>query len=307
MDIKQKVALFAAASALVLAAGKVTIGLFSGSMTVVSSGLDSLLDVFVSVMNFYAIGKASEPADDEHRYGHGKAEDLAGALQSVVIVLSGLFIIGKALQTFLQKGTISYSFFDFFAMCLSLVFSLVISTILLRTGKRTGSAALKADALHYRSDLYTNSGAIAAIALARYTGITLFDLVFAVVAGIIIIVSAANIFRESLSGIMDSRLSDEIERQIRDIISGMSFPMAGFHKLRTRHAGNNKYIDFHLLACRKLHVDEAHALAHKIEDQIKTTIPLSDVIVHVEPCKKSCDLTEITCVLRKKSKGGLNV
>lgn len=306
MDIKQKVALFAAASALVLAAGKVTIGLFSGSMTVVSSGLDSLLDVFVSAMNFYAIGKASEPADDEHRYGHGKAEDLAGALQSVVIVLSGLFIIGKALQTFLQKGTISYSFFDFFAMCLSLVFSLVISTILLRTGKRTGSAALKADALHYRSDLYTNSGAIAAIALARYTGITLFDLVFAVVAGIIIIVSAANIFRESLSGIMDSRLSDEIERQIRDIINGMSFPMAGFHKLRTRHAGNNKYIDFHLLACRKLHIDEAHALAHKIEDQIKTTIPLSDVIVHVEPCKERCDLTEITCVLRR-NKGGLNV
>ncbi len=300
MDIKQKVALFAAASALVLAAGKVTIGLFSGSMTVVSSGLDSLLDVFMSAMNFYAIGKASEPADDEHRYGHGKAEDLAGVFQSLVIVLSGLFIIGKALQTFLQKGTISYSFFDFFAMCLSLVFSLVISTILLRTGKRTGSAALKADALHYRSDLYSNSGAIAAIALARYTGIILFDLVFAVVAGIIIIVSAVNIFRESISGIMDSRLSDEIERQIKDIINGMSFPMAGFHKLRTRHAGSNKYIDFHLLACRKLHIDEAHALADRIENQIKATIPLSDVIVHVEPCKESCDLTEITCVLRKR-------
>jgi divalent metal cation (Fe/Co/Zn/Cd) transporter len=191
----------------------------------------------MSAMNFYAIGKASEPADDEHRYGHGKAEDLAGVFQSVVIVLSGSFIIGKALQTFLQKGTISYSFFDFFAMCVSLVFSFVISTILLRTGKRTGSAALKADAL---------------------------------------------------------------QRQIKDIINGMSFPMAGFHKLRTRHAGSNKYIDFHLLACRKLHIDEAHALAHRIEDQIKTTIPLSDVIVHVEPCKESCDLTEITCVLRKK-------
>lgn len=300
MDVKQKVALLAAASALVLAAGKCTIGLFSGSMTVVSSGLDSLLDVFMSAMNFYAIGKASKPADDEHRYGHGKAEDLAGVFQSLVIVLSGTFIIGKAVHTFLHKGTISYSFFDFFAMCLSLVFSLVISTTLQRVGNRTGSNALKADALHYRSDLYSNSGAIIAIVLTYYTSITLFDLVFAAAVGLIIIFSAVKIFRSSVSGIMDSRLSDEIERQIREIINGMSFPMAGFHKLRTRHAGSNKYIDFHLLACRKLHIDEAHALAHSIEDRIKLNIPLADVIVHVEPCRENCDLTEITCVFKKR-------
>jgi len=300
MDVKQKVALLAAASALVLAAGKFTIGLFSGSMTVVSSGLDSLLDVFMSAMNFYAIKKASEPADDEHRYGHGKAEDLAGAFQSVVIVLSGGFIIFKASQTFIEKGTISYSFLDLLAMCLSLVFSFAISTTLLRVGSRTDSQALKADALHYRSDLYSNSGAIIAIILTYYTGIILFDLAFAVVVGLIIIISAVRIFRSSLSGIMDSRLDDEVERQIRDTISGMSFPMAGFHKLRTRHSGSNKYIDFHLLACRKLHIDEAHDLAHGIEDRIKAKIPSSDVIVHVEPCNEECDLTEITCVFKKK-------
>lgn len=300
MDIKQKVALLAAASALVLAAGKFTIGLFSGSMTVVSSGLDSLLDVFMSGMNFYAVRKASQPADDEHRYGHGKAEDLAGTLQSVVIVLSGGFIIFKAAQTFLEKGVISYSFLDLLVMCLSLVFSFVISTVLVTVGNRTGSNALKADALHYRSDLYSNSGAIIAIILTYYTGIVLFDLAFAVVVGLIIIASAIKIFRSSISGIMDSRLDDEVERQIRDTINGMSFPMAGFHKLRTRHSGTAKYIDFHLLACRKLHIDEAHTLAHGIESRIKARIPFSDVIVHVEPCKEECDLTEITCVLRKR-------
>ncbi len=300
MDVKQRVALLAAASALVLAAGKFTIGLFSGSMTVVSSGLDSLLDVFMSVMNFYAVRKASEPADDEHRYGHGKAEDLAGVFQSVVIVLSGGFIVFKAVQTFIGKGTISYSFFDLLAMCLSLVFSFVISTALLRVGNRTDSNALKADALHYRSDLYSNSGAIIAIILTYYTGITFFDLAFAVVIGLIIIYSAIRIFRGSMSGVMDSRLDDEVERQIRDMINGMPFPMAGFHKLRTRHSGSSKYIDFHLLACRKLHVDEAHDLAQGIEDRIKMKIPHADVIVHVEPCKEQCDLTEITCVFKKK-------
>jgi len=300
MDMKQKVALVAAASALVLAAGKFIVGLLSGSMTVVSSGLDSLLDVFMSAMNFYAVRKASEPADDEHRYGHGKAEDLAGTFQSMIIVLSGGFIIFKASQTFIEKGTISYSFLDLFAMCLSLVFSFVISTTLLRVGNRTGSNALKADALHYRSDLYSNSGAIIAIILTHYTGFVVFDLAFAVVVGLIIIFSAIKIFRTSISGIMDSRLDDEVEREIRDMINAMSFPMAGFHKLRTRHSGSNKYIDFHLLACRKLHIDEAHALAHGIENRIKVKIPFSDVIVHVEPCNEECDLTEITCVFKKR-------
>ncbi|HOW54508.1 MAG TPA: cation diffusion facilitator family transporter [Syntrophorhabdaceae bacterium] len=300
MDVKQKASLFAAVMALVLALSKFTVGLFSGSMAVVSSGLDSLLDVFMSAMNFYAIKKASEPADDEHRYGHGKAEDLAGALQSLVIVFSGSIIIFRASQVFIQKKVISYSYLDLIVMCLSLAFSFIIAAVLKRIGNRTGSNALKADALHYTSDLYSNTGAIIAIMLTYYTGITAFDLVFAVIIGLIIIFSAINIFRSSISGIMDTRLSDEIERDIREIINGMSFPSAGFHKLRTRHSGNRKYIDFHLLACRKLHVDEAHTLSHRIEGEIKKRVTLVDVIVHVEPCENECDLTEITCVLKKR-------
>jgi ferrous-iron efflux pump FieF len=300
IEIKQRVALFAAAAALVLAAGKIATGLFSGSMAVFSSGVDSVLDVFMSAMNFYAIKKASEPADELHQYGHGKAEDIAGTFQALVIVLSGFYIIVKSVHSYIDKQLISYSFLDFVIMCVSLVFSFVISTTLLTTGNRTGSNALKADALHYRSDLYSNSGAIAAIILTRYTGLTVFDLVFAVIAGIIILISAFQIFRRSFSGIMDARLSDEIERRIQEIINGMSFPLAGFHKLRTRQSGSYKYVDFHLLACRRLNIDEAHALAHSIEGRIRTSIEAVDVIVHVEPCKEKCDLTEITCVLKKR-------
>ena len=300
IEIKQKVALIAAVSALMLAAGKIATGLFSGSMAVLSSGVDSLLDVFMSAMNFYAIKKASEPADELHRYGHGKAEDIAGTFQSVVIVLSGFYIIVKSVHAYVDKQPISYTFLDLSVMCLSLAFSFAISTVLVTVGNRKNSNALKADALHYRSDLYSNSGAILAILLTRYTGITAFDLVFAVIAGIIILVSAFQIFRKSFSGIMDTRLSDEVEYQIREIISGMAFPFAGFHKLRTRQSGSSKYIDFHLLACRKLSIDEAHALADRIENRIRITIEDADVIVHVEPCQEGCDLTEITCVFKKK-------
>lgn len=299
LETKQKAALVAATSALILASGKFAIGLFSGSMAVLSSGVDSLLDVFMSAMNFYAIRKASKPADEVHRYGHGKVEDIAGTLQSLVIVFSGLYIIFKSMHTYFHRTPISYSFYDFLVMAISLAFSFTISTMLLKTGKRTDSNALKADALHYRSDLYSNSGALIAIFLTYITAMTLFDLIFAVIAGLIILSSAIQIFRKSISGIMDSRLSDDIENQIRDIIRDMSFPIAGFHKLRTRKSGSSKYIDFHLLACRKVTIDEAHSLADRIESRIKMTIAEADVIVHVEPCKEKCDLTEITCVLRK--------
>lgn len=302
MDIKQKVFIVAVLSALSLAAGKFTAGYLSGSMAVVSSGLDSLIDAFMSAMNLIAVRKASEPADDRHQYGHGKAEDLAGTFQSIIVLLTGSFIVFKAVQIYIRQEVITYSLFDLLVMTVSLAFSFVISTILLRTGERTGSNALKADALHYRSDLYSNSGVIAAMALTYLTGITLFDLLFAAAAGFIIILSAVKILRASISGIMDARLSGDIERQIREIIQNIPFPAAGFHKLRTRHSGNSKYIDFHLLACRKLRVDEAHALAHIIEDRIKEKIPSSDIIVHVEPCENDCDLTEITCVLTKKKR-----
>jgi ferrous-iron efflux pump FieF len=301
-EVKQKIALIAAASALILASGKFAIGFFSGSLAVVSSGVDSLLDVFMSAMNFYAIRKASEPADEIHRYGHGKVEDIAGAIQSLVIVFSGLYIVFKSMQTYIHKGIISYSFYDFLVMGISLIFSFTISTVLQRIGKRTESNALIADALHYRSDLYSNSGALIAIILTYFTSIILFDLIFAVLAGLVILSSAIQIFRKSFSGIMDSRLPDNVEDQIRDIINDMSFPIAGFHKLRTRKSGSTKYIDFHLLACRKVTIDEAHSLADRIESRIKMTIADADVIVHVEPCKEKCDLTEITCILKDTRK-----
>lgn len=152
MDVKQKASALAVASALVLSAAKFSVGMTSGSMAVVSSGLDSLLDVFMSAMNFFAIRKAAQPADDSHPYGHGKAESIAASLQAVVIISTGAFIIFEAAHRLLDKQAILYTNLDLGVMCLSLAFSFFISTTLRRVGKRTESSALMADALHYMSD-----------------------------------------------------------------------------------------------------------------------------------------------------------
>lgn len=298
MDVKQKASLFAVLSALVLASSKFGVGLISGSLAIVSSSLDSLLDVFMSGMNFFAIRKAGQPADDSHQYGHGKAEDLAAIAQSVVIVFSGAFIIYKAAESYVHSIAISYSSYDFLVMIVSLALSLAIVILLRRIGKQTESNALLADAIHYTSDIFSNSGAILAIALTYYTGRTFYDLVFAVITGCIIIVSAIKIARRGISGIMDSSISERMTREIKDIIQGMPFPAAGFHKLRTRYSGSTKYIDFHMLFCRKLHIDEAHELANTLEREISKEVKHVDVVIHIEPCDNNCDLTEATCTIR---------
>ena len=298
MDVKQRASLFAAVSALILALCKFAVGLASGSLAIISSSLDSLLDMFMSGMNFFAIRTAAQPADDSHQYGHGKAEDLAAVAQSVVIVFSGSFIVYEAVQSYLRNLVITYSSYDFLVMVVSLAFSFAIVFVLKRVAKQTDSNALLADALHYTSDLFSNSGAILAIALTYYTGRTYFDLIFAIIIGCILITSAIKIGKGGISGIMDSSISEKITKEIVRIIRNTPFPAAGFHKLRTRYSGSNKYIDFHLLFCRKLHIDEAHELANKIEQEIAKKVRYADVVIHIEPCDKDCDLTEATCTVR---------
>jgi ferrous-iron efflux pump FieF len=300
MDIKQKASLTAILSAFILAGSKFSVGYFSGSMAVISSGLDSLLDVFMSGINFFAITKAAKPADKEHPYGHTKIEDMAAVIQALIIVCSGSLIVYKAVDKFIGKGSISYTPLDLGVMVLSLAFSLFIVIVLKRVARKTESNPLHADALHYSTDIYSNIGAIFAIVLTYFTGMIVFDLFFAVIVGIIIIGSAAKILKDGIAGLMDRSIPDELVDEIKGIIADLPFPYAGFHKLRTRFSGSKKYLDLHLLSCRRADIGEAHALSHTLEGRINNTIKiLIDITIHVEPCKEECDLTDDSCVVRQ--------
>ena len=299
MDIKYKASLFAIASAFILALSKLSAGLMSGSMAVLSSSLDSILDIFMSGMNFLAIREASKPADYRHQYGHGKAENLAALVQSLVIIFTGGAIFYNAIHKFLHKDAIHYSGLDLGVMLLSVIFSMMISIVLRKVGEKTDSSALKADALHYSSDLYSNSAAIVAIILTYYTGITFFDLFFSVVVAVILIVSAFKIFRDGFSGLMDASIPSDLEQKLHKIVSTMPYPYAGYHKMRSRVAGSKKYVDFHLLICREEKIDEAHKMADKLEIVFAGEINNLDTIIHIEPCSNPCELTEKTCPIRK--------
>ena len=300
MDIKLKASLFAIISAAILAGCKFTAGFFSGSMAILSSGLDSFLDVSMSAMNFWAIHKASQPADQNHHYGHGKTENLAAIFQTLVIVFSGSYIIITSIHKWIEFKKINYSILDLGVMILSLGFSFFISRRLKKIGGATGSQALKADALHYTSDLYSNTAALLAILLTYFTGQIFFDLFFAVIVGAIIIYSAGIIARNALVGLMDSSIPKATEEKLTNFLKEMPYPYAGFHKLRTRTSGSKIYGDLHVLFCRMLKVDEAHERTRELESEIARTIPSIDIVIHIEPCEETCENTVESCKIRKQ-------
>lgn len=299
MDIKQKTSLFAIFSVSLLAIGKFAAGIISGSMAVLSSGLDNILDVVMSGMSLVAIRLASKPPDIDHQYGHGKAEDLAAIVESIIILFSGIAVIYKTVERFLEHQTIQYSSLDMGMMVLSLLSSIIVSIVLKRVGEKTDSTALRADSFHYTSDIYSNLAVIIAIILTQYTGQVLFDFSLAIIVGFIIIYSTLKIFKDGVRALMDTSITRKIEDQVEEIIGRMPFPYAGFHKLRSRSSGSSKYIDFHFLICRKTSIDEAHSLVDTLEENIKKEIKGMDIMVHIEPCEYVCALTDETCVVLK--------
>ncbi len=304
MELKQRASLTAISIASFLSISKFLVGLSSGSMAVVSSAIDSLLDIFMSFINFLAIKKADTPPDKNHLYGHGKIEDFAAIIQSVVIVITGGIVLNKAIEKFIKKSTINYSFWDIGIMVLSILVSYYLSSYLNKISKLTNSNALKADSLHYSSDLYSNAGVLISILISYYTKIHYFDFIIALIIGFVIIFSSLRILKQGIYGLTDISLSEDINKKIDEIIDAMPIPpYAGYHKLRTRTSGSKRFIDFHLLVCRKATIDDAHELANNIEKKINENIEDVDIMIHIEPCPYICELTNESCrVLKMRGK-----
>jgi cation diffusion facilitator family transporter len=271
-------------------------------MAVITSALDSILDIFMSTINYLAIKKAEMPPDKNHLYGHGKVEDLASIIQSLFILFTGIFIIYKSLEKIFIKAVVLYSNWDISIMILSITVSFFLSKYLNKIGDKTNSNVLKADALHYSSDLYSNTGVLIAIILSQLTGKTYFDFFIAIIVGIMIIYSAFGILKQGIYNLSDISLSDTIKEEIDRIIEEMPLPYAGYHKLRTRTSGSKRFIDFHLLICRKASIEQAHEMADRIEEKIHKLLDNMDIVIHIEPCPYDCDFSEENCRVVKMRK-----
>lgn len=263
---------------------KLVTGWMTGSISVWASLLDSTMDVLASVLNFLAVRAASRPPDEDHLYGHGKAESLAGLFQAAVITASGVFLIAEAVKRLLDPREIRHEWLGVGTMLTAAVLSAALVARLNRVARATDSPALKADALHFASDVYTNSAALVALLLVKLTGWALADPLISIALSAYIILSAFKVGRDSVDVLMDRRLPAEVDEQIARAVNRFKGEgVIGFHDLRTRRSGAYKFIDFHLEVERRMSLEEAHDLTVRVIRAVESEIPRSRVHVHTDP------------------------
>ena len=272
-------------TAVSLALLKLIVGLFSGSMAVLSSAIDSMLDILMSGVNFVAIRHAEQPADEEHAYGHGKFETMATIIQSLVIGGSGVWIMLESIRRLATGAAPGKLGSGIIVLAISVVASWLISRYLVRVAGETDSSALRADSLHFSMDVYTNLALATGLIVITVFNISWLDALLSLAVGGYILYEAIKLIRHAMDDVLDAQLPEELREKVEKVIAAHGGDMLSCHNLRTRKSGSRKIIDFHLTVCKKLTVDESHRITEIIEEQIEQELQNSDITIHVEPCR----------------------
>ena len=273
---------FAVAAAALMIAAKLGAWLVTDSVSLLSSLADSVMDVLASLINLFAVRHALQPADREHRFGHGKAEPLAGLGQALFITASAIFLIVEAVGRIMEPEPIARAPVGIGVM----VFAIVVTTALVAYQRRvvrlTGSTAIRADALHYASDILMNVGVIAALALATTVGWGFADPIIAMAIAGVIIHAALRVAWSSIQQLMDHELPEKDRERIRRIV--LEHPeVLDCHDLRTRRSGLDSFIQVHVEMDRSLTLLRAHEISDDVEARIREAFPNAEVLIHADP------------------------
>lgn len=267
--------------AIVLIAAKLFAWAASDSVSLLATLIDSMLDAVASIINLVAVRHALTPADKEHRFGHGKAEALAGLSQSLFIAGSAGYLLIEAWQRVIQPSAVESVELGIFVMAISIAATMLLLAFQRHVIKKTNSTAIRADALHYRTDLMVNGSVIVALLLAN-AGWPGFDGLFAGAIAIYILFSARDIIVTSYDHLMDRELPDEDRQKIKALV--MQHPKArGLHDLRSRHSGTMTFIQLHLELDGDLSLMAAHKISDEVERSIVNAFPGSEILIHIDP------------------------
>ncbi|MDT8375674.1 MAG: cation diffusion facilitator family transporter [Mariprofundaceae bacterium] len=254
---------------------------WTDSVSLLATLIDSTLDAAAAILNMVAVRHALAPADKDHRFGHGKAEALAGLGQAMFIAGSAGFLVLEAFGRFFHPQAPQAIEVGIGVMILSIVATLGLLAVQRHVISKTNSTAIKADSLHYRTDLYVNTSVILALVLAAY-GWAGFDALFAIGIGIYILFSAWEIVQHATNDLMDRELSGEERQQIIDLV--VAHPeVRGMHDLRTRKSGVTYFIQLHLELDANLLLKQAHKIADEVEASLFAAFPNSEIIIHEDP------------------------
>jgi ferrous-iron efflux pump FieF len=261
---------------------KLAAGLYTNSLSLLTSAVDSLTDIFASVVNLFAIRAAARPADWNHAYGHEKAESLAGLFQGTVITASGLYLGYESVHRMIDPQPVQDAGVGALVMCVSMVASLWLVVYLRRVARETHSLALSADSVHFATDVLTNAGVLATLVIIRFSGWMIVDPIVSLAISCYIIFAAWTVIRESIDNLMDLALPEEVQIQVREIV--LRNPgILGVHDIKTRAAGSRRFIEMHLEVDGTKSLREAHDYSVAALRAVEAEIPNSKVFVHTDP------------------------
>ncbi|NCB54851.1 MAG: cation transporter [Epsilonproteobacteria bacterium] len=284
MTLQKKATVVSSATASILIIVKLFIGLMSGSVAVLASAIDSVLDLIVSAFNYFAILKSEQPANKTFNYGKGKIEALAAVIEGTVISVSGLFIFYTSIKKAIVHEPLEYLGSSILVMAISLVLTIALVAFLNYVAKKTRSMVVKSDALHYQTDVLSNGAILISLVLIQITHFELIDSIMGVVISIYIIHSAYELIKDGVYILLDASLDEQIVEDIRNIIVAEK-EISDFHYLKTRKSGNTNFVDVHLVFSPGISLLRAHHAGDRIEEKIKELIPNDEWVItaHLDP------------------------
>lgn len=281
---KTRAASLSVASNSALIVIKVVAGTLTGSVAILTEAVHSSIDLVASVVAFFSVRKAGEPADESHRYGHEKVENLAAAIEAILILVGSAVIAFEAIRRLIGHGHIHTVGLGIGVVAFAIVVNLAVSAVIARNARLTDSPALAGDAAHLRTDALTSAGVLIALALVKATGAQWLDPAVALVVAASIVVTGVRLLTRSSRALVDEALPADEVAAIREAIGEFADRgVVGYHELRTRKAGARRYVDLHVQFQRGTSLESAHYTAHQLQDTIARRLRGSDVLIHLEP------------------------
>lgn len=285
-DRKVKIAFLSVLSNTTLIFLKVIAGVLSGSVSIISEAIHSGMDLMASIVAFLSVRHSGRPADRNHPFGHGKIENISGLFEGVLIFIAAGLIITEAIKKIFTPAEIEQSYIAIAVMVISALVNFFVSKKLYEVAKEEDSMALEADALHLKTDIYTSLGVAIGILLIQITGILILDSIVAILVALLIIKEAWELSKNAFENLIDVRLSEDEELEIKSIIKSHDDEFIDYHKLKTRKSGNIKHIDFHITVNPNLTVKEGHDIIARLKKDMNERLNNTRVTIHLDPYKE---------------------
>lgn len=277
-----------------LIAMKVVASIVTGSIAIRADAIHSVIDLVGAIVGFIGIKIADRPPDRQHPFGHGKAENIAGVVIASLIFIAAGTIAYQAITRLISGATVELVTVGIYVTAAAIAINLAISWYMMRVARATDSVALEATARDLTADVLSSVAVLVGLILVRLTGVALLDPIVALLVAILIFRTAFLTMKKSFGGLIDTRLPRPEERKIIACLGKHSGQLVGFHKIRTRKAGSQRYIDFHLVVSKDVSVEKAHQLCDELEQQIEARLSYTSVTIHIEPCDGKCEQCSLT-------------